>query len=98
MSAHEDAAAWSRRLLRAWAILAALTVLSVAAALLGGGGGRSSLVAVVIALAASYVKARQVLDHFLDLRRAGPGWRHFFSATLLVLLGICLGLYGVALI
>lgn len=77
----------SRRLLRAWAILAGLTVVSVASALIWGNAEGGSLPAVLVALAASFLKARQVLDHFLDLRRAGPGWRGFFSAALLTILG-----------
>lgn len=73
------------RLTRAWAILAGLTVISVATALYAP---EHSLIAVGIALAASFIKARQVLDHFLDLRRAGAGWRGFFSAALLLILGV----------
>ncbi len=92
----EDGHAWGRRLVRAWVILAGLTVVSVGAALTGGGGHRSSLVAVLVALVASFIKARQVLDHFLDLRRAGSGWRAVFTALLLVILGGCLILYAIA--
>lgn len=88
----EDSAAWSRRLLRAWLILAALTILSVGTAL-AGQGTSLSLVAVLVALGASFVKARQVLDHFLDLRRARGPWRAFFTGLLLVILGGCLGGY-----
>ncbi|CAA7617823.1 conserved membrane hypothetical protein [Candidatus Terasakiella magnetica] len=90
---HEDAHAWGRRLLRAWAILAALTGLSVGAALMSGSGSRAGLFSVVVALAASFIKARQVLNHFLDLRRAGGSWRTLFTAVLLVILGLCLVLY-----
>ena len=92
----EDGRAWGRRLIRAWAILAVLTVVSVGAALVGGLHGRSSLPAVLVALTASFIKARQVLDHFLDLRRAGGGWRAVFTALLLVILGGCLALYALA--
>jgi hypothetical protein len=86
------------RLARAWMVLAALTILSVAAALLAGNGHRAGLVSVVVALAASFIKARQVLDHFLDLRRAGGGWRGVFNALLLVILGLCFALYVAALV
>ena len=92
----EDGQAWGRRLIRAWTVLALLTVVSTGAALAGGLHGRSSLLAVLVALAASFIKARQVLDHFLDLRRAGSGWRTVFTALLLVILGGCLSLYAVA--
>ncbi|CUW41078.1 conserved membrane protein of unknown function (Cytochrome C oxidase subunit IV prokaryotic 19-92) [Magnetospirillum sp. XM-1] len=89
----EEMGAWGRRLTRAWVILAVLTVISVAAAVLGPPGQRASLVSVVVALAASFIKARQVLDHFLDLRRAGPGWRGLFTGLLLAVLGLCFALY-----
>jgi hypothetical protein len=82
MSASEN-----RRLLRAWAILVVLTAVPVAGTLVWGGTGSSGPIAVLVALAASFVKARQVLDHFLDLRRSGPGWRGFFTALLLLILG-----------
>lgn len=91
-----DSQAWKHRLLRAWIILAGLTVLSVGAALTGGSGSRSGLIAVLVALTASFIKARQVLDHFLDLRRAGAGWQAVFMALLLAILGGCLVVYALA--
>jgi hypothetical protein len=94
----EDSRAWGRRLARAWMILAALTVVSVAAALAAPAGQRAGLVSVGVALAASFIKARQVLDHFLDLRRAGKGWRGLFNGLLLAILGICFALYLGALL
>jgi len=87
---------WGRRLVRAWMVLLGLTLVSVGAALAGGTNNRSGLVAVVVALVASFIKARQVLDHFLDLRRAGPGWQAVFTALLLTILGSCLVLYVIA--
>lgn len=95
---HEDSRLWGRRLLRAWAVLVTLTVISVGAALIGGAGQRSSLIAVAVALIAGFIKARQVLDHFLDLRRAGGGWRGLFNALLLVILGLCFALYSAAVL
>lgn len=76
-----------KRLARAWAILAALTILSVGTALAAGTAEGGSLMTAFVALTASYLKARQVLDHFLDLQRAGSGWRSLFSAILLLILG-----------
>lgn len=73
-----------RRLLTAWATLVALTALSVAVTLAGGEGAGKW--AGAVAMTVAFVKARQVLDHFLDLRRAGGGWRTFFTAALAVLL------------
>lgn len=93
----ENLRAWARRLARAWFILAGLTFISVGAALLSPPGQRADLVAVVVALAAAFVKARQVLDHFLDLRRAGSGWRALFNGMVLAVLGGCLALYFAAL-
>lgn len=101
--ANELSAHRSRRLLKAWGLLVGLTLISLVAALGLGQteGGRVAVftengrVAAAVALAASYLKARAVLDHFMDLRRAGPGWRGVFTGLLLVLLG---GLMTAALI
>ncbi len=73
-------------LTRAWAILVGLTVISVTVALTAGPieGGR---VAAAVSLSLSFIKARQVLDHFLELRNADGGWHAFFSVLLLFILG-----------
>ncbi|MGE5514459.1 MAG: cytochrome C oxidase subunit IV family protein [Bacteroidota bacterium] len=84
-----------RRLLRAWGLLVGLTLISLTGVLVFG-HGETGLLAAAIALTASYFKARAVLDHFLDLRRAGKGWRGFFSGMLVVLLGCLLATYAVA--
>lgn len=94
----EDLSAWGRRLTRAWVVLVALTVISVAAAVMGPPDQRASLVSVAVALIASFIKARQVLDHFLDLRRAGSGWRGLFNALLVAVLGLCFALYLAAIL
>ncbi len=73
-----------RRLLAAWTTLVALTALSVGVTLAGGEGAGKW--AGAIAMAVAFVKARQILDHFLDLRRAGGFWRTFFTAALAALL------------
>jgi hypothetical protein len=93
MSVMEESGPWGRRLARAWAVLAVLTIVSVAAALAFPDHGRASLISVAVALVAAFIKARQVLDHFLDLRRAGAMWRGTFNALLLVILGLCFALY-----
>lgn len=85
----------NRRLLLAWGLLVGLTLISLIAVLVFG-HGETGLLAAAIALTASYFKARAVLDHFLDLRRAGKGWRGFFSSMLVVLLGCLLATYAVA--
>lgn len=90
---------WRRRLLRAWILLIALTLLSIAAAATGYGlDGAATLGGITIALTAAFYKARLVLDHFLDLRRAGPNWRLTFNALLIGILGPCLLIYIVATI
>ncbi|EME71090.1 hypothetical protein H261_04992 [Paramagnetospirillum caucaseum] len=93
----ETHSVWARRLDHAWMILAGLTIVSVVAAMLSPPGQRTSLLSVVVALVASFIKARQVLDHFLDLRRAGSGWQGLFNGLLLTVLGTCLALYLAAL-
>ncbi|TAN46953.1 MAG: hypothetical protein EPN26_14485 [Rhodospirillales bacterium] len=81
-----------RRLLKAWVILIGLTSVSVLAAFAGQSleGGPGPALAVLMGTA--FIKTRQVLDHFLDLREARAGWRSFFTflmaALLLLLLGI----------
>lgn len=95
MSNHESRAEASRRLLKAWALLVTLTVVSLTV-VLGFGRTEAGLVAAAVALIASYFKARAVLDHFLDLRRADKGWRGFFSGMLVVLLGGLMATYVAA--
>lgn len=85
----------SRRLFRAWMLLVVLTLVSLVA-VLGFGHSEAGLVAVGVALTASFLKARAVLDHFLDLRRAGAGWRGFFYGSLVFILGVLLATYIIA--
>lgn len=94
MSDCETPAQTDRRLLLAWGLLVGLTLVSLVTVLVFG-RGETGLAAAAVALAASYLKARAVLDHFLDLRRADKGWRGFFSGMLLVLLGCLLATYAV---
>ena len=65
-------------------------------AVLGFGHSEAGLAAAAVALAASFLKARAVLDHFLDLRRAGSGWRGFFYGSLLFILAVLLATYVAA--
>lgn len=82
----------SRRLLLAWGLLVGLTLVSLVA-VLGFGHSEAGLAAVVVALGASFFKARAVLDHFLDLRQAGGGWRGFFYGSLILILVVLLTTY-----
>lgn len=95
MSHSENAAAIDRRLLLAWGLLVGLTLLSLFVVLVLG-HGEGGFGAAAIALAASYFKARAVLHHFLDLRRAGKGWQNFFAGMLIVLLLCLLATYAIA--
>ncbi|MCR6632296.1 MAG: cytochrome C oxidase subunit IV family protein [Magnetospirillum sp.] len=88
-------AATDRRLLSAWGMLVGLTLVSLATVLVFG-KAEAGLPAAAVALVASYLKARAVLDHFLGLRRAGRAWRGFFSASLAVLLGCLMAIYVAA--
>jgi len=81
-----------KTLFKAWLVLVGLTLVSLAV-VLGLGRSEGGLVAAAVALVAAYVKARAVLDHFLGLRHAGKGWRGFFSALLMVLLGGLMATY-----
>lgn len=91
----KSSASRSRRLLGAWVLLVGLTLVSLIAAL-GFGQVEGGRVAAAVALVASYLKGRAVLDHFMDLRRAGPGWRGFFSAMLIFILGGLMATFMVA--
>ncbi|MCA1908786.1 MAG: cytochrome C oxidase subunit IV family protein [Magnetospirillum sp.] len=95
MHARETPSQVSRRLLRAWLLLVGLTLLSLVA-VLGFGHSEAGIMAVAVALAASFLKARAVLDHFLDLRRAGSGWRGFFHGSLALILVVLFATYLVA--
>lgn len=89
-------AARSKRLLVAWLVLVGLTLVSLVAAL-GFGQAEGGRVAAAVALSASWIKGRAVLDHFMDLRRAGPGWRGFFSGLLLLILGSLMATFLISL-
>lgn len=97
MIARESHPTSDRRLLAAWGLLVGLTLISLAA-VLGFGQTEAGLPAAAVALVASYFKARAVLYHFLDLRQADRGWRVFFSAMLIVLLGGLMATYIAAVI
>lgn len=82
------------RLLKAWALLMTLTAISVLAAYAGGLEGGKTL-SLVVLMGTAFIKTRQVLDHFLELRTAKAGWRSFFTFLMagLLLLILALGLF-----
>lgn len=75
-----------RHLLVAWTVLCLLTVASM---VLGGLG--TGLVGAVVVLVLTVVKARQVLDVYLNLRASTPAWRGVFTALVLLAAGFTLG-------
>lgn len=79
------------RLVLAWAVLCLLTIATMMAGTLGGGLGGAALI-----LAMSLVKARQILDVYLNLTAAGTGWRVLFTALVLVILTIALAALALA--
>jgi hypothetical protein len=79
-------------LIRAWALMMALTALSIWAAVSDQGFAPT-----VAAMAAGVLKAVLILWVYLNLRRSGPGWKAVFIAFLLVIALIVLGAYGVGL-
>ena len=83
----------TRALTRAWAIIVTLSLISVGANLarthLAGLGFWAGALAMVLA----FIKARQVLDHFLGLRRTAGPWRGLFTALLVL---ICAGVVALA--
>ena len=83
---------WKQRLLRAWGVLSILTIISIATAITADADKQTGLFSIAL-LIASFLKARQVLDHFLDLRHASGGWHSLFNFVILLILGSCLGLY-----
>lgn len=83
-----------RTLLLTWGLLAGLTVVSLFTAI-GEDGARSTAalgwVSVALILAVTWVKARQILAVYLNLRASTAGWRGFFAALVLVILAVILG-------
>jgi len=82
-------------LTRTWAILIALTALSLMAGRPGHAGSIGLLGCGLVLMAANF-KADQILTHFLDLQRAGPGWRVMFRIMLTLLGATIFGIYAVA--
>lgn len=80
----------TRRLVIVWAVLIGLTALTGFA---GRVTGQANLTVVFLALLGivSMIKARLILAHYLDLRRA-PGWNRAFGAVLYALIVLVYGL------
>ncbi|WP_404385495.1 cytochrome C oxidase subunit IV family protein [Caenispirillum salinarum] len=83
-----------RALALTWALLAGLTVGSMATALADGDAVSTAALAgtqVALILALTAVKARQILHVYLNLRTSTGGWRVLFTAFVLAILGVVLG-------
>lgn len=81
----------ARRLVLAWVLLTALTVASMVAGSMGAG-----MTGATVILAVTLIKARQILDIYLNLRAATTGWRVAFTALILLILGIVLAALALA--
>lgn len=77
-----------------WALLAGLTIGSLATALTDGDATSTAALAgtqVAVILALTALKARQILAIYLNLRASTAGWRVLFGAFVLAILGVVLG-------
>ena len=84
----------TRRLLAVWLALMALTALTGIAGRVTTANHLTAVFLVLVALA-SMAKARLILSHYLDLRRA-PVWNRAFRAVLYSLVIIVYGLSAIA--
>ena len=80
----------NRDLLVCWAVLMALTGLSLTAGNAAGAVATIGPSAAALVLAAGMFKAQQILWCYLGLARAPLSWRSFFLAFLLLLCGLIL--------
>lgn len=89
-----------RRLYATWAILMALTALSITAADAATAGAVRPLgiVSVTLVLGAGFFKAVQILWTYLNLRRSTMAWKATFVAFLVVICAVILAAYALALV
>ncbi|MGQ9366672.1 cytochrome C oxidase subunit IV family protein [Azospirillum sp. ST 5-10] len=83
------------RLTRAWGILLALCLLTLALGL-ADPAAPLGLAGTAAVLATTVVKGRQILLDYLELRHAGRGWRVGLTLYLLAVAALILGAYAVA--
>jgi hypothetical protein len=90
--ARDPPGASRRRLWRAWAVLAGLTVASMVAGLIGGKTTTAALdwPLVAFVLAVTWTKARQILMVYLNLAAAPAAWRGGLGALVLLILALVL--------
>jgi len=83
-----------RQLIAVWLLLLALIGLTAISGRVTAQSGLTTLFLVILGLA-SMLKARLILSHYLDLRRA-PGWNGAFRAVLYGLVVVVYGLSAIA--
>lgn len=80
----------TRRLVKAWAIMAVLTLLAIPVGHAGHAQPLGAL-SMIALLAAAFVKAALLLHHYLDLRHA-PAWNNGLRAAVALLLLVIVAL------
>ncbi len=80
-------------LVKAWIVLAALTLAAMGAGAMQG-ASVPVVVQVGIVLAVAGLKASTILRYFLGLRSASGGWRVLFALYLVVLCGAIFAIYA----
>lgn len=80
-------------LVKAWIVLAALTLAAMGAGAMQG-VNVPVVVQVGIVLAVAGLKASTILRYFLGLRSASGGWRVLFALYLVVLCGAIFAIYA----
>ncbi|MCF8479694.1 MAG: cytochrome C oxidase subunit IV family protein [Rhodospirillum sp.] len=87
-----------RRLVLSWGLLVALTGASLAAALAGENSGSEVPLAwlpLLILVASTLLKTREILSVFLNLRASTAGWRGLFLVFVGVILAGVLASHGI---
>jgi len=72
----------AKGLFTVWAVLVGLTILSMVNAQAGTDVSSLSTTALAVLFALSLLKAEGILRYFLDLQNSTPGWRHFFTGAI----------------
>lgn len=86
---HENAHPGPRLLLLNWAILVALTLVSMLSALLDADDWQPlPTVSAMLVLAATLFKCRQIMWVYLNLRTAGGTWRVLLASLALLSVGV----------
>ena len=79
----------SSETLKSWASGAAAPS-AASASVISTAAGRVAVIAAAALLALAVAKGREILLHYLELDRAGPGWRLLMTGWLVLLCGAIL--------